>query len=227
MPRAKKTETPVVEKVSADDFLAELEATEDALSLDEDDEIVSEEDILAELGEAPAAARAVPDPEPKDDTLAVVTSLLCEQEGKVRDIVSGAESRIQDRQEVLAKAVGEVLKQVIALGQAVKELAAAKSAPPAPAKASAETFVNAKPAAKAGPVESYMLKEIHQIVAGLPAGFDCEVSRLSKVIHSKRFAGDPSALPKIEAMCREHLGEFGTIKNGVFTRFANEADITL
>lgn len=244
MARPKKTPEEPTKTVSADDFLAELEATEDALTLDEEDEIVTEADILAELGDAadapsPVATESAPAPQADlSELFTAITSIsdsINERDRELGDHLNAVEKRLTEKQDAVAKAIGTLIapliSQVAALTEAVKGLEAkigTAPAPPAPAKkADADAFV-AKAAPKPeGVVDAYMLKEVRAIVTGLPAAFVCEVSRLAKVIHAKRFAGDPAALPKIEALCRDHISDLGEIKNGVFTRFGKSDDISL
>lgn len=234
MPRAKKTADAATPTVSADDFLAELEASDDAIVLDEEDEIVSEDDILAELNDSPAPPFAEAETAgsvPPADTASVevftaltaITDLMGEQDRAFHALITGVEQRISEQQNLLAKAVGELLKQMAALTEAVKtqpKPAAVEPGAPQAKAVGANAFVSGKPAAD-GAVDRFMLKEITAIVKGFPPNFQTDVPRLAKVIHSKRFAGDPAALSKIEALCRHHLEEYGEVSGDMFRRYGD------
>lgn len=240
MPRAKKTATAeTTTKVSADDFLAELEASEDALALDEEDEIVSEDDILAELNDdedeedaalpAPATALPAHGPDPEVlHALAKVTAALEQTSEALRTHVSDVEKRLIERQELLAKGLGEVLKQVGALAAQVLTLASKASEPSAPkVAAKADTFVAQKPASGDGVVDRFMLKEVTGVCEKLPRGFKASVTSLAKAIQTKRFPQDPAATPKVEAVLRQILHNYGTVSGDMFSTPPKEVDIDL
>lgn len=257
MPRKKTQDAPVPKTtVSADDFLAELEASEDALELDESEEVVTEEDIMAELrdGGIPASGSTeepVPDvhayPGLLPDTgnlLPLLSSIDAAVNQIPLDVASAIEildKRVNARIDALGvtvlqlgdkvSAVSDVLKKILELSSRKSPEAPAAAERPVPAsKPRVDSFVQ-KPVEKpASAVDAYMLKEIHAIVSAFPSGFKTDIPRLAKVIHAKRFAGDPAALPKVEVLCRDHLGALGSVKDGVFTRTASppvEEDIEL
>ena len=254
--RPKKTPEAPKPSVNADDFLAELEASDEALTLDEDEEVVTEDDIMAELSEGgdtpPHKHEDTPAPDvqsyngllpstgsllPMLESLDSKLDSLQDSHASLAGRLDGIASEQTKRQEVIAKALTETLTKVHnlttllgALEDSVKKLQAIpepEAAPRPKPVPKADTFVDRSPPKTTSAVDTYMLKEIKEIVSAFNPGFKADVTRMAKVIHSKRFAGDPSALPKVEVLCREHLGDLGVVKNGLFIRHGGDEDIEL